>query len=189
TVIAHSFGGRCTMFACKSFPELINHAVIVDSRLASKEDPMKAFQDAWRPKKIYERLEDIIPRFRLRPDEPCPALTKTHLALMSVKQQNDGYTWKFDENVSRVLRNRADTMQLELEELRDLPMPVDVITGEKSIVCTRRRGHRMVELVKNARGPIIIPTAYHHIPIGQPIAMLAALQGVLAVHNGARYKE
>ena len=51
-----------------------------------------------RPKKVYPDLATACERFRFVPDEP-PVLPRImqHLALHSIKPQDGGFVWKFDE--------------------------------------------------------------------------------------------
>jgi hypothetical protein len=38
---------------------------------------------------------------------------------------------------------------------------------------------RIVRCIRGARGPIAIPEARHHVPLGQPVALIAALRAAL----------
>jgi pimeloyl-ACP methyl ester carboxylesterase len=187
TVIGHSFGGRTTLFACAEFAPLIRHAIVVDSRLATRDDPIRPRMEAGRPKKRYASVEEMLPRFRLQPDEPAPAATRLHLARESLRADGDAFVWKFDEQVTQLFRaGDGSGLESQSDRLANLPMPVDVICGGNSKVCSLERARHMVAAIHTARGPVVIPTANHHIPIGHPLALLAALRGVLAVEARSR---
>jgi pimeloyl-ACP methyl ester carboxylesterase len=184
TVIGHSFGGRTMLFACAAFAPLIRHAIVVDSRLSSQDDPLRPGNDAWRPKRRYASSAAMLERFRLLPDEPVPAPIRRHIAAQSLTPDGDAFVWKFDEQITRLFGGSG--LERETERLVDLPMPVDVVAGEFSTVCSPARARHLVATIGSARGPIVIPTAYHHIPIGQPVALVAALRGLLAVETRNR---
>jgi hypothetical protein len=38
---------------------------------------------------------------------------------------------------------------------------------------------RIVQSIPGARGPIAIPEARHHVPLGQPLALISALRAAL----------
>ncbi len=177
TVIGHSFGGRLALFACREFANAILRCIVVDSRLITPADPMRGFGE-WRAKKRYATQEEIVARFRLQPEEPAPAAAMAHLAKHSVRRERDGWTWKFDDEVSRMFHGTAGEVD-ETALLAELTLPVDIIRGEQSKVVTDARAQRMADSLPGARRPIVIPMAYHHIPIGEPLALLATLRALL----------
>ena len=181
TVIGHSFGGRAMLYACKRFPLLISRGIVVDSRLETPDDPMRGFDEAWRPKKRYPYQETILSRFVLRPDEPAPAAALAHMARQSVRQDGDAWIWKFDDQVTRLFRSEGERTAVdEAAELAALTTPLDFIRGELSKVVTAPRAARMVASLPTARGPIVVPGGYHHLPVSQPLALLTALRALLA---------
>ena len=177
--VGHSFGGRALLYACQRYPQLISRGIVVDSRLASPDDPMRGFDEAWRPNKRYPDLATILGRFCLRPDEPAPAAALAHMARCSVRQDGDAWIWKFDDQVTRLFRDRRDAPVDEAATLTDLTTPLTVIRGEWSRVVTAERGARLVASLPGARGPIVLPCSCHHVPVSQPLALLAALRGLL----------
>lgn len=181
TAIGHSFGGRALLYACRRFPELITRALVVDSRLTTPADPLRGFDEAWRPKKRYAERSAILARFVLRPDEPAPAAALAHMASASVCQDGDAWVWKFDDRVTQLFRGRHAAPDVdEAQQLATLQTPIDIIRGEWSKVVTAPRAQHMLERLPTARGPIVIPCSYHHLPVSQPIALLAALRALLA---------
>ncbi len=181
TVIGHSFGGRALLYACQRYPLLIQRGIVVDSRLSSPADPMRGFDEAWRPNKRYPDQETILGRFVLRPDEPAPAAALAHMARHSVRRDGDAWVWKFDDQVTRLFRGGdARPAVDEAAELADLTTPLDIIRGEWSKVVTAPRAAQLAAALPTARGPIVIPCGYHHLPVGQPLALLSALRALLA---------
>jgi len=182
TAIGHSFGGRAMLYACHARPELFARAIVVDSRLGSPEDPVRGFDEEWRPKKRYADQATILQRFLLRPVEPAPAMALDHMARMSVRQENDQWTWKFDENVTRVFQQRDDDPGgiNDAEELCGLRTPVDFIYGEESRVVTPERAARLASCLPDVRSVTGIPASHHHLPVSQPVTLVAALRTLLA---------
>lgn len=180
TVIGHSFGGRALLYACMAHPELISRAIVVDSRLSTPDDPMRGFEDAWRPKKRYPSEAAILPRFVLRPEEPAPAAALAHIARHGVRQNPDGWVWKFDEQVTRLFRGPHVGQVDEHAALAGLQTPIDLIRGELSRVVSAQRAARLLAALPTARGPVVIPAGHHHLSLGQPIALTATLRALLA---------
>jgi pimeloyl-ACP methyl ester carboxylesterase len=180
-VVGHSFGGRALLYASQRFPELITRGIVVDSRLSSPDDPLRGFDEPWRAKKRYPDLATILGRFVLRPDEPAPAAALEHMARASVRRDGDAWIWKFDDQVTHLFRSGGNKPVVdEAAELGGLTTPLDIIRGEWSKVVTAPRAQRMLASLPTARGPIVLPCSYHHLPVSQPLALLAALRALLA---------
>lgn len=180
TAIGHSFGGRALLYACAEKPALFRRAIVVDSRLGSPDDPLRGFDEAWRPKKHYPDQAAILRRFQLRPLEPAPAAAMDHMARCSVREETAGWTWKFDGNVTRLFQQRDRTGGVDdVPALAGLPTPVDFIYGEESRVVTPERAARLAGCLPQVRSVTGIPCSHHHLPISQPVALLAALRVLL----------
>jgi pimeloyl-ACP methyl ester carboxylesterase len=185
TVIGHSFGGRALLYACAHRPEQFRRAIVVDSRLGSKTDPVRGFEEEWRPKKRYPDEQTILSRFTLRPIEPAPAAALSHMAHASIRQEEDGWVWKFDENVTRLYQVPKDFVGVDdTVKLRDMNTPVDFIYGEQSRVVTPARAALLAQCLPKVRSVTGIPCSYHHLPVSQPIALLAALRVLLQEEVG-----
>lgn len=184
--IGHSFGGRALLYACAARPALFARAIVVDSRLGTPSDPMRGFDEEWRPKKRYPTAEDALRRFVLKPIEPAPEAAMRHLGRMSIRQEPEGWSWKFDENVTRVFQQRGGAGHSvdDGARLAALPTEVDFIHGEKSLVVTPSRAALLADCLPNVRSVTGIPGAHHHLPISQPVALIAALRVLLGRKNG-----
>jgi pimeloyl-ACP methyl ester carboxylesterase len=180
--IGHSFGGRALLHACHARPDLFARAIVVDSRLGSAEDPIRGFDEEWRPKKRYPDEAAIQQRFLLRPVEPAPSAALAHMARHSIRAEGDGWTWKFDENVTRLFQQRADDPggMDDVAILAGLPTLVDFIYGEDSRVVTPARAARLPDCLPNVRSVTCIPASHHHLPVSQPVALVTALRLLLA---------
>jgi pimeloyl-ACP methyl ester carboxylesterase len=184
--VGHSFGGRALLHACRAHPGLISRAIVVDSRLVATDDPMGAFGQDWRPKKRYASEAEILARFALRPEEPCPLLALRHMARASAGREGDSWVWKFDEQITRLFASGGEGPKDDAEALRGLSTPVDLIYGEMSRVVTAARADHLLRAVGSSRGPVVLPCGYHHLPVSQPQPLLAALRALLlAPHSHA----
>ncbi|MDR2214784.1 MAG: alpha/beta hydrolase [Nevskiaceae bacterium] len=180
TAIGHSFGGRALLHACAQHPGLIERAIVVDSRLGSPEDPLRGFDDAWRPKKRYPDLATIIERFSLRPQEPAPRAALEHMARASIQQDNGAWMWKFDDRVTQVFQegNRHGGID-DRSALAGLTLPVDFIYGEQSAVVTPARAAALAGSLPNVRSVTGLPGCYHHLPVSAPLALVGTLRALL----------
>lgn len=186
SAIGHSFGGRALLHACHAVPDLFARAIVVDSRLGSPEDPVRGFDEQWRPKKRYPDPAAILQRFLLRPVEPAPAAALAHMARHSIRAEGDVWTWKFDENITRLFQQRADNPGGvdDVAALAGLPTPVDFIYGEDSRVVTPVRAARLAGCLPNVRSVTCIPASHHHLPVSQPVALITALRSLLGAAAG-----
>lgn len=178
--VGHSFGGRALLHACRLRPDLFARAIVVDSRLGSRADPVRGFDEEWRPKKRYADAETILSRFLLKPDEPAPERALRHMGLNSIKQDPDGWVWKFDENVTRLFQRRGDEVGVDdAVVLAGLPTPVDFIYGEQSLVVTPARAALLAGCLPHVRSVTGLPGSHHHLPVSQPIALTGCLKVLL----------
>ncbi len=184
--IGHSFGGRALLYACKARPELFTRAIVVDSRLGTPEDPVRGFDEEWRPKKRYADAAEVLQRFVLKPVEPAPEVAMRHLGQHSIRHEPEGWTWKFDENVTRVFQQRRGQGPAvdDRAQLAALPTPVDFIYGEESKVVTTSRAAVLASCLPRVLSVTGIPGGHHHLPIGQPVALIAALRVLLGRKTG-----
>jgi pimeloyl-ACP methyl ester carboxylesterase len=176
TLVGHSFGGRIAVLAAHQHPQSIERALVIDSNIGFADNRSRhRFEE--RPKKVYPDLQTACDRFRFIPEEP-PILPRImqHLAVHSLKRQGDGFVWKYDE----ALMSNVDWEYVaEGELLKDLQVPLDFIAGEFSAVVPAALAQRIGSALRNGRGPIVIPSAYHHIPVDQPLALTAAMRALL----------
>lgn len=178
--IGHSFGGRALLYACAEYPSLFQRAIVVDSRIGTATDPLRGFDEEWRPKKRYADETSILARFLLRPVEPAPATALAHMARASVRQEAASWVWKFDEHVTRLLQTRGEGTGInDGERLQNMRTPVDFIYGEESRVVTPERAALLAGCLPHVRSVTGIPCSHHHLPISQPIALLASLRVLL----------
>jgi pimeloyl-ACP methyl ester carboxylesterase len=174
--VGHSFGGRILLYACARNPSLFSRAIVVDSRLGSPGDPIRGFDEDWRPKKRYANSDAILQRFLLRPVEPAPAAALRHMGRHSIREAAGEWVWKFDENVTRLYQGRKDAPGVDdMAALRHLHTQADFIYGEHSKVVTPARARLLPGCLPNVRTVTCLPSSHHHLPVSQPIALLGCL--------------
>lgn len=182
-VVGHSVGGVSLLRACaidtlSGREPWIRHAIVVDSWVRLTGLPMppeNARAGAGGP---YRDFDTARSRFRLSPvqDVADPEMLD-YLARHSMRQTDEGWRWKFDPHLSPP--DTSDASDL----LRRITTPVDIVYGESSIICDRRRAEACVAALEHGRGPVAVPRANHHLMFDQPLAFIAALRALLATRN------
>jgi len=184
--VGHSFGGRALLYACHEFPDLIRRAIVVDSRLGSAEDPIRGFNEDWRPKKRYPDAASILSRFSLRPVEPAPKAALDYMGRASIRDEAGSWVWKFDENVTRLFQHRNHHGVDDQAALAGLKTPVDFIYGEESKVVTPPRAHALRDCLTHVRSVTGLPACHHHLPVSAPIALVGVLRTLLQMEYAGR---
>ena len=176
TLVGHSFGGRIAVFVAHQYPKLLERAIVIDTNIGFADQPLRT-RFGQRPKKTYPDMQTACARFRFVPDEPPidPRIMQ-HIALHSIKRVADGFTWKFDDTVI----GNVGELIAEGELLSALDLPMDFIAGEFSAVVPAALANRIGKALRNGRGPVVIPSAYHHVPVDQPLALVAAMRALLS---------
>lgn len=189
-VVGHSFGGWVTLAAVERAGDRLGGAVVVDSPLGVP-DPDEGYQVV-RPKKddgkkgrrtmpVYSTLEEPISRFRFLPNQPAGHLyIVDYIAREGLKPAKrpdggEGWTWKFDPD-----RGKNFEIHFERDILRAARCPLAFIYGEKSMFA---QGEALTHLRDQARGRspfVMMPEAYHHLMMDQPLAFIATLRTLLS---------
>ena len=136
---------------------------------------------AWemRPHKIYPGLEAALQRFRLVPAQPCENLfiadfiARTSLTRVHT-QDGSGWTWRFDPFLWRDYEWEDPAPALSSPKC-----PLAILLGARSTLMQEGDIARMREVLPSGTPVIEIPEAYHHVPIDQPLALVAVLRTLL----------
>jgi pimeloyl-ACP methyl ester carboxylesterase len=178
-LVGHSFGGRCSILTAYKHPELIKRLIVVDSHV-SFPDPNRERvfnREPGRAKKRYTDLAAAKARFKLMPDESgTPPRIFDHIAEHSLKKDGDAWIWKFDEAVNTI------GPKPEVSDARAVPLlkvPMDYVCGQYSRVSPPAHARKVAEAIKDGRAPVVIPAGFHHLPIGQPLALTSVLRALL----------
>ena len=175
TLIGHSFGGGRVARACAEVPERITRAVIIDSHMRLNDEKRSTRPFEIGKRRIYPTFEAARARFRLVPPENRTApYILDYVARHSLKEVEDGWTWKFDEHL---IPKHDDTKATDI--LGRISVPVTFIYGDASAIVSRQHAHDIVRHIPNAHGPIAIPESHHHVLLDQPLSLVSALRAVL----------
>lgn len=179
-VIGHSMGGIVTLRLAAMFGSQIEGAVIVDAPLRDRapEEQAAQRQRVFRQLRRYPTREAIIARFRPVPDQPVLSYIADHVAAMSIRQADDGWTWKWDPAV-------FNSREAPNGPLTKLDCRAALFRAEHGILSAE-----MSDLIYDRLGrvaPVIeIPVAGHHVMLDQPIALVAALRTLLSDWDHSR---
>lgn len=174
-LIGHSYGGGRVLRACADHPEIARHAIILDSYVSfADSDPPPE------PRQIghahpYPDFATIMARYRLLPEQPAEAWAQDHVARHSIRQAEDGWRWKFDHRLPFAVFERDGAALLER-----ITIPVDCVVGARSSVVSIERAQRIVRHLRQGRGPVVIPEAFHHLMLDQPLPLISTLRALLA---------
>lgn len=189
-VVGHSFGGWVTLAAVERAGERLSGAVVVDSPLgvpdpdegytvvrASKSDKPEGPQTG----RVYPTMEEPISRFRLLPNQPAEHLylvdyiAREGLRRAALPDGGDGWTWKFDPD-----KGKNFTISFERDLLRAARCPLAFIYGEKSMFAAGDGLQHLRDQAKGRSPFVMMPEAYHHLMMDQPIAFISILRTLLS---------
>ena len=164
-VVGHSLGGLVTAALARREGPGLGGAVIVDSPLDAR-GPGAAFGAA----RVYPTQADAVARFRPVPAQSMLPWVAAHIAKVSVHEVPGGWGWKFDPRIVDI----ADELPTSLDGLR---CPVVLVAGEHGLL-SKDALQGVAE--SDAVALLEVPGAGHAMMLDQPLALLAAIRGVLA---------
>jgi pimeloyl-ACP methyl ester carboxylesterase len=189
-VVGHSFGGWVTLAAVERGGDRLGGAVVVDSPLGVP-DPDEGYTvvRASNQKKpghqhsarIYSTLEEPIARFRLLPNQPAEHLylvdyiAREGLRQVTGPDGEEGWTWKFDP-----AKGKNFTIHFERDLLRAARCPLAFIYGENSSFAAGDSLQHLRDQAKGRSPFVMMPNAYHHLMMDQPIAFISSLRTLLS---------
>jgi pimeloyl-ACP methyl ester carboxylesterase len=179
-VIGHSMGGIVTLRLAAMFGARIEGAVIVDAPLHDRapEEQAAVRQRVFRQLRVYPTREAILARFRPVPDQPVLGYIADHVAATSIRQQDGGWTWKWDPAI-------FSSRQTPPGRLEKLDCRAALFRAEHGIL-SAEMSDRIYDRLGRAAPVIEIPVAGHHIMLDQPIALVAALRTLLSDWDHSR---
>ena len=177
-LIGHSMGGHVAQLVAEDHPDLLEGLIAIDSP-PNGPPFMTRLQWRWKrrrqggPRPEFPSSRDLIKRFRLSP--PGHALTQPMIEELALKGSeqlpNGNWAFRFDPE-TRVPRTTMRAMRRP--RLRRIQLPVLVLRGAESALMHRSAAIKMHRRLPNARLKEI-EGAYHHVPLDQPAATVAAI--------------
>jgi len=178
-VIGHSFGGFVTLKTGLIYRDKLAGIVLVDSAVRPPDfqwerDPRRS---PIKPKRVYENFAAAHERFRLMPPQDCNnRYIMDYIGTHSLKQTDDGWTWKFDDTMF----HKFDFGTAMHQDLANLRCRVGVIYGEDSYLFSQDIADYMFEVLDKSVPFVGIPEAQHHLFLDQPLAFVSSLRTLLA---------
>ena len=176
-VVGHSMGGFVCISAAARYGDRLAGAVILDSpvRRPDPEAEEGARGRAFRNPKVYPHIETALQHYRVVPEPTCAEpYILDHIGRHSLRRVEGGWTWKFDPLVFRRFAPRAIH-----EILPEVRCRVALFRAEFGLV-TPDIGDYMFELLDRNAPVVEIPSAYHHLLLDQPLALIAGLRAILS---------
>lgn len=181
-VAAHSFGGR-TALRCAAGERGgdLRAVVVIDTLISPPEAKTGARPFSARNTHIYPTPEAAMSRFRLIPEQAVsdPAFL-AYIARSSIRQVIDaegrpGWTWRFDPELWDKLDERAT-----VEDLRAARCPVAAVRGQRSALMVPAVTAHFDANAPAGTPVVTVPEGHHHLMLDEPLALIAALRGLLA---------
>jgi pimeloyl-ACP methyl ester carboxylesterase len=181
-VISHSYGGFVTLAQSAAQGARLGGAVIMDTPI--KPPSGDNSPASTRGARSYDTLAEALARFRLLPDQDCENLFLVdHVARHAVREFEDAesgrsrYRWGHDPALWKKLQ-RVEGNPLDL--IANVQCPLAFIRGTQSALVTDEVWALMREFFGPDVPMIDVPEARHHLMLDQPLATIAALNGLLA---------
>jgi pimeloyl-ACP methyl ester carboxylesterase len=177
-LIGHSMGGHVAQLLAQDRPDLLEALIAIDS---PPNGPPLTTRLKWRwkrrkqggPRPEFSSARELVKRFRLSP--PGHALVPAQLEALALKGSeqlpNGNWAFRFDPE-TRVPRTTMRAMRKP--RLRRIELPVLVLRGANSALMSRSAAVKMHRQLPRAIFKEI-DGAYHHVPLDQPEATVAAI--------------
>lgn len=174
-VVAHSFGGLMAIRALARFKDRFKGLILLDSGVKHPDDESPKGPERWTKPKVYPDLEIARSRFRLQPPQTCEhAFLVNHIARHSIDAIDDGFVWKFDDELNSRMKMTGDFEA----DFVGLQCPVSLIYGEDSASFSVKSAEHMRALNPNLKVGAL-KAAQHHLFLDQPIEFIAQLKAEL----------
>lgn len=174
-LVAHSFGGMMALRAAAQNPTRFRGLILLDSGVKHPEDERPPEVERWSRPKVYPNLDVARSRFRLQPPQQCAnEYLVQHIARNSIEHIDEGFVWKFDEELSSHMKATGDIVQ----DLQSVTCRIALIYGQNSASFSAKSAAHMKEL-QPALEVFELTDAQHHLFLDQPIAFMDQLTSIL----------
>lgn len=175
-VVAHSFGGIMATRAASLEKDRLKGLVLVDSGVKHPDDVKEHHVEQWNRPKVYPNFDVACARFRLQPPQTCEnEYIVKYIARNSVEHIDDGWVWKFDEELNSRMVGSGDVEQ----DFKSLTCRTALIYGQNS----ESMGKASADLMQEMRPDLTVielAGAQHHVFLDQPLAFKEALKSILS---------
>jgi len=176
-VVGHSMGGFVAVATAVAGGERVAGTIVLDSPMVEDDPEVEAARigAAFGVPKTYPSLDAAVARFRTVPaqDHYDPHILD-YVARHSLRQVDDGWTWKFDPGLFRAISRTAAA-----EQLPRITSRVALVRSEFGLV-TPEIGQIIYDNLGRVAPVVEIPLAGHHMMLDQPLILLTALRALLA---------
>lgn len=174
-LVAHSFGGMMALRTVASYASRFKGLILLDSGVKHPDDERPRDVERWSQPKVYPDLDVARSRFRLQPPQQCAnEYLVQHIARNSIEHIDEGFVWKFDEELNSRMQATADIEQ----DLRSLTCKIALIYGDNSEYFSAKSAAYMKELQPTLE-VYELADAQHHLFLDQPIAFMKQLGAIL----------
>lgn len=183
--VGHSFGAYMTVLCAAQGRGRLKAAVAIEAPVFSAERRAERAgrrRSEPRPTRIYPSLQAALARFRFAPPQGCEHLfIADFLARGSVHRvdpepgQAEGWTWRFDPFFWKSMR-----VEDLGGELSAPACPIALVRGSRSKLIGAEDLAYQGSTAPPGSPVFEIPDADHHVMVDQPLAFVAALEGLLA---------
>jgi len=182
-IIGHSMGGLIGIRVAAVLAEKLPGLVIIDSAVRPRqlnhqgEGNVKKINGSnlLGRKRIYNSRQQALSRFRLIPPQDCKnEMLVKFIAAESIRQTDDGWTWKYDPKAFRDLQPTSI-----FDELKTIVCQTAIIYGQSSRILDRETALKMRAEIQNAIDIIEISDAHHHLMLDEPVVLIQELQRIL----------
>ena len=204
-LVGHSMGGMVGTLCCARPDNRFRAIVTIDSGILDYrppadwrelEDEARVAAGDWPAYNLYPSLAAALSRYRFLPPQSSTNdfitdfIARCNLREMTTPDGKQGWTWRADPKL-RFLGQEPDFFA---DRLPHVNRPMVMIRGGASALIPADRFRLAVEKAPPGTIGFEIPLADHHVPIDQPLALVAALEALLAAWppaiasepNGAR---
>ena len=188
SLVCHSYGGSVGLTAAMQQADTWQQLIICDMAMLAPGEPSQ-FEEhrnkrAARPPqahKTHANFEDIRPRFRLAPDQPCEnAYLMDYMARFSVCHTSQGWQWKFDPKILSTFDMRDDDWWHSVApNFVNLTLPRAIVYGQHSQMMSPKVLNYLAQSTNGSVPLVKIPDAHHHVMLDQPIALTGILDTFL----------
>jgi pimeloyl-ACP methyl ester carboxylesterase len=131
--------------------------------------------ERWSQPKVYPNLDVARSRFRLQPPQQCAnEYLVQHIARNSIEHIDEGFVWKFDEELSSRMKATGDITQ----DLKSVTCKIALIYGANSEYFSSKSAAYMKEL-QPALEVYELADSQHHLFLDQPVAFMNQLNEIL----------